>query len=187
MSLQVRPLLVKKTELPCKPNGNNDNWNTTNIIAPIAALKRFNVPSQSLQSSDDIINAFVNLVDDGTLSAVSNAYNYCYQNYSSLLNNPSDFNTLLNDLKNFRNIILQKNPLFIQYFYDFIDDLIKAYKEFVFIIRGMLSACCPDENLFPLHIVLGAASANSSALVNDIFRTYFISSPLFSKQAHGTS
>ncbi|MEO8862521.1 MAG: hypothetical protein ABI358_13925 [Ginsengibacter sp.] len=187
MMLQVRPLLVKKTDLPGKPNGNNDNENTTNIIAPIAALKRFNVPSQSLQSSDDIINAFVNLVDDGTLSAVANAYNYCYQNYSSLLNNPSDFKTLLNDLKNFRNIILQKNPLFIQYFYDFIDDLIKAYKEFVFKIRGMLSACCPDENLFPLHLVLGEASVNSSALVNDIFRIYFIYSPLFSKQGNGTS
>jgi hypothetical protein len=185
MMLQVRPLLVKKTDLPGKPNSNNDNGNTINIIAPIAELKRFNVTSQNLQSSDDIINAFLNLVDDGTLSAVANAYNYCYQNYNSLLNNPSDFNTLLNDLKNFRNIILQKNHLFIQYFYDFIDDLIKAYKEFIFKIRGMLSACCPDENLFPLHLVLGEASTNSSALINDIFRTYFIYSPLFSKQENG--
>ena len=187
MMLQVRPLLVKKSDLPNAANNPGNNSNTAFTNAPVVGLKRFNVPYTDLQTSDDVINAFINIVDDATLAAVANAYIFCFTSYSYLLDNPSDFSTLLNDLKNFRTIIIQKNPLFIQYFYDFIDDLIKAYKEFNFKISELTSACCGDENLFPLHLVLGQASLNTSSFTHDAFRTYFIYSPLFSKQNQGIS
>lgn len=185
--LQVRPLLVKISDLPPAPKDERSNKNGTSspskLKAPEVALKRYNVPYNSLQTSDDVLNAFIQLVDNNTLSAVAKAYLFCYEKYKYLLNEPANpFTTLFSDLKNFRDVILKNNPVFIQYFYDFIDDLLKAYFEFRDKISELMSACCPDENLFPLHLVLGEASANTNAFEHGAYRTYFIYSPLFAKQ-----
>ncbi len=158
------------------------------IKPPDISLKRFNVPYTDLKTTDDVINAFAKLVDDATLSAVATAYNYSYSHYKDVLNDDATgFPTLLNDLKAQRDAILKNNPVFIQYFYDFIDDLTKAYYEFRTKVSLLLSACCPDENLFPLHLVLGAATANTKDFTKDAYRTYFIYSPLFAKQENAIS
>ncbi len=47
--------------------------------------------------------------------------------------------------------------------------------------------CCPDENLFPLHLVLGDASLDTNAYATDAYRQYFIYSPLFDKGQGQTS
>ncbi len=156
--------------------------------APEINLKRFNVPYTDLKTTDDVINAFVKLVDDATLTSVSDAYNYCYNQYKDLFDSTvTGFPTLLNDLKTTRDKILKSYPVFIQYFYDFIDDLIKAYYEFRVKVSQLLSACCPDENLFPLHVVLGAATATTKDFAKDMYRTYFIYSPLFARQENEVS
>ena len=158
------------------------------IKPPDISLKRFNVPYTDLKTTDDVINAFAKLVDDATLTMVSKAFNYSYSHYKDVLNDDATgFPTLLNDLKAQRDTILKNNPVFIQYFYDFIDDLTKAYYEFRAKVSLLLSACCPDENLFPLHLVLGAATANTKDFTKDAYRTYFIYSPLFAKQENAIS
>src|SRR6478735_597359 len=48
----------------------------TSIKAPQVNLRRFNVPYTDLQTTDDVINAFVKLVDDTTLSSVAGAFNF---------------------------------------------------------------------------------------------------------------
>ena len=185
MSFQVRPLLVAKADLPTANNqtagGTNPQGNNVNLPHEIN-FKRYNVPYNDLKNTDDVLNAFVNIVDDATLTQVSNAYNYCYSKYNSLLKvSANPFNGLLAILQKYRDQILSQNPIFIEYFYDFIDDLIKAYYEFSVKVSSIISTCCPDENLFPLHLVLGGASQATSSLVTDNYRTYFIYSPLFSK------
>ncbi|WPU91357.1 hypothetical protein SNE25_18730 [Mucilaginibacter sabulilitoris] len=187
MEFQVRPLLVKKTDLPGNaivPATRGDvvlPKLQTNLVYQIP-LKRFNVPYTDLNTTDNIIDAFLKLADDATLTLVSNAYNDTYTKYSTILKVSSNpFANLLNDLKKYRDLLLKQNPIFIEYFYDFIDDLIKAYYEFSSKISGVISTCCPDENLFPLHLVLGDASLASNAYVKDSDRNYFIYSPLFAK------
>ncbi len=156
--------------------------------APQISLKRFNVPYTDIKSTDDVINAFVKLVDDATLSSVADAFNYCYNQYQSLLDDTATgFPTLFDDLKTVRDNILKTYPLFIQYFYDFIDDLSKAYDEFKLKVSQLMYACCPDENLFPLHLVLGSATGNTKGFAKDAYRTYFMYSPLFAKQQDETS
>lgn len=182
MMFQVRALLVAKKDLPVAAPATSTGTTTVTNYPYELTLKRFNVPYANLQTADDIINAFASLVDDTTLSRVANAYVYAYEKYKPVLNEPTDpFTGLLAQLVSQRNSILAGNKVFIQYFYDFVDDLIKAFYEFCVKISGIISACCPDENLFPLHLVLGEASQNTNTFAKDAYRTYFIYSPLFNK------
>lgn len=188
MVFQVRPLLVAKQDLPGAINtdGANGGTNTTTAAPGQITLKRYNVPFTTLNNATDVLSAFVKLVDDATLSQINDAYNFCFQTFGAtagVSDNP--FTDLLSTLQGYRTQILFQNPLYIQYFYDFIDDLIKAYNEFIEKTNNIISACCPDENLFPLHLVLGAASQATSNYVKDSLRTYFIYSPLFSKAGGG--
>lgn len=112
--------------------------------APEINLKRFNVPYTDLKTTDDVIKAFIKLVDDTTLSAVAGALNYCYDQYKEVLDaDATGFPDLFNTLKAHRDAIIKSYPIFIQYFYDFIDDLVKAYYEFRVKVSQLLSACCP--------------------------------------------
>ncbi len=162
--------------------------NSFTLRAPQINLKRFNVPYTDLKTTDDVINAFLKLVDDPTLSSVADAFNYCYNQYKDLLDDDATgFPTLFRDLVEKRDEIINTYPVFIQYFYDFIDDLVKAYCEFKVKVSQLLSACCPDENLFPLHLVLGAATATTKNFEKDAYRSYFIYSPLFARQENEVS
>lgn len=184
MTLQVRVLLVKKGELPVPKKAVGTKKKGPALPEPEAALKRFNVPYADLRNADDLVNAFTRLVDDATLASVAKAYAYCYETFKALHNEFADpFKTLYNDLRAYRDDVLKNAPFYIQYVYDFVDDLIKAYHEFRAAISGLLSECCPDENRFPLHLVLGEATAATRKFERDGYRQYFIYSPLFTKGA----
>jgi hypothetical protein len=179
---QVKPLLVAKKDLPgiASVTGGEIAPPKTPEVPHQIKFKRFNVPYTNLKTTDDIIHAFLRLVDDVTLTNVANSYISSFEKYKAILNvNTNPFTALAIHLKNLRNEIIKVNPVFIEYFYDFIDDLIKAYYEFIAKISDVVSACCPDENLFPLHLVLGDASKNTTSFVHDPYRQYFIYSPLF--------
>jgi hypothetical protein len=147
-------------------------------------LKRFNVPVTQLTSTDVLLNAFLQLVDDTTLKRLSEVLNYCYVHYKPILfeetSNP--FNGVFETLKNRLAAIKTYNPFFIQYYYDWIDDIIKAYYEFKSKVFDVQMMCCPEENLFPLHLMLGEATKSTSAEVKTKYRNYFIYSPLFNQQ-----
>lgn len=184
MAFNIRPLLVAIADLPAVAvgSGGTEVVNVGNQTAPqTPVLKRYNVPYADLNNTNDVINAFVNLVDDATLTLISNAYTYCFQKYGGILNiSTNPFASLLTNLQKYRSLITGQNPVYIQYFYDLVDDLIKAYHEFTARVSGMETTCCPDENLFPLHLILGAASTATSAYTTDPYRNYFIYSALFS-------
>jgi hypothetical protein len=147
-------------------------------------LKRFNVPVTQLTSTDVLLNAFLQLTDDGTLKRLAEVLNYCYVHYKPiLLEEPiNPFNGVLDLLKNRLNTIKNSNPFFIQYYYDWIDDIIKAYYEFKGKVFDVQMMCCPDENMFPLHLMLGEATKSTSAELKTKYRNYFIYSPLFNQQ-----
>ena len=65
-------------------------------------------------------------------------------------------------------------PLYIQYYYDFIDDLIKAYHEFREKSFEVITECCPDEDLFPMHLMLGEATVETKDYIRSPFRQYFV-------------
>jgi hypothetical protein len=196
MVFTLRPLLVAISDLPgaltIKPELallNLDlNLRLNLSLSTQVSLKRYNVPYADLNNTSDVLNAFVSLVDDTTLTQVANAYNSCYQQYGALVNATTNpFTNLLTNLQSARSSIQASNPVFIQYLYDFVDDLIKAYEEFTAQATAIVGTCCPDENLFPLHLVLGLASQATNAFTKDNYRNYFIYSALFSKMGEDTS
>ncbi|HEY1871813.1 MAG TPA: hypothetical protein VGG71_12195, partial [Chitinophagaceae bacterium] len=183
MDLEVKALLVNKNLLPGNGNGNNNNLKFTEI-----KLRRYNVPVSNLNSSDDVLNAFVNLLNsDSVLDNLANDLNFCFITYKSLLTgiNNYSFGTSA-DLKKTLQIIQQSFPIFIQYYYDFVYDLIKAVYEFKYKAHAITSECCGDEMKFPFHLSLGEATTSTNN-VQSAYRQYFIYSPLFDPQSQGAN
>jgi hypothetical protein len=147
-------------------------------------LKRFDVPVSQLTSTDVLLNAFLQLVDEGTLKRLAEVLNYCYVHYRPILleESTNPFNGVFDMLKSRLALIKNNNPFFIQYYYDWIDDIIKAYYEFKGKIFDVQMMCCPDENMFPLHLMLGESAKGTSIEVKIKYRNYFIYSPLFNQQ-----
>jgi len=182
MDLDVRALLVDKSLLDKLSGGRTSDKSVFQHVE----LKRYNVPVQDLKSADDVLNAFTKLVDDSdkTLTRLSHNLSLCWSQYHFLLQDEptNPFTNLLTDLKAIRNDILKNFPVLIQYFYDFIDDLIKAYYEFRYEVSGRIGECCGDELRFPFHLMLGEADASTGASASDKYRQYFIYSALFDPQ-----
>jgi hypothetical protein len=65
----------------------------------------------------------------------------------------------------------------IQYYYDFLRDLVQTYNEFRQLLFGDNTWCCPDPGSFPKHLLLGNAVTGADPDEN---RTGFYPSPLAS-------
>ena len=182
MDLEVKALLVDKSLLT--PNGTNGD---TNKLLHYTQLRRYNVPVKTLSTADDVLNGFINLTDDATIDSLADDLNYCYIQYQHLLDSftSNPFVSLSADLKIWRQFIIKRFPFLIQYFYDLLDDLIKAFNEFIQKITDVMSECCGDEMQFPFHLMLGEATLNSGNQAASSYRQYFIYSPLFDPQNEG--
>lgn len=75
---------------------------------------------------------------------------------------------------------VDSNDLSVQYAYDLLRDLMLAYNEFADASAEYMAICCPDENLFPLHLMLDKAIPDEG--VKSVFRHYFIPSPALNGQ-----
>ncbi|MBL7740227.1 MAG: PKD domain-containing protein [Chitinophagaceae bacterium] len=151
--------------------------------APLPLLKRYNIPSQPLTSSSAVLQAFRNIVSDTLLDEIGTALQYSTAQYGYLLENvpATIFNDAATRLKEQMKKAISLNPAFIQYIYDYIDDLIKAWHEFTAKAAHISSECCMEEMKFPLHIMLGEADKNTTA-ASSLYRQHFIYSPLFYSQ-----
>ncbi len=183
MDFEIKALLVNKNLLI----NSNNNGNGKVTFSPLE-LKRYNVPVSNLNSSDDVLNAFVSLLaGDSILDTLANDLNYCFATYNSLLNGINNYSFgSAADFKKTLDFIRVSFPIYLQYVYDFIYDLIKAVDEFKYKAYFITSECCGDEMKFPFHLTLGEAATNTSSAIS-AFRQYFIYSPLFDSQSRGAS
>ncbi|MGK6352096.1 hypothetical protein [Parapedobacter sp. DT-150] len=165
MDFEVKPLLAKRSLIGHKEKTSFD----------VISLKRYNVSAQSLETPDEILEAFYAMTDDDTLDKLSRNIALSWDVYAGPLglDGSNPLKTL--DLKTIRQQFSSNNDNVhhIQYFYDFVDDLVKAYAEFKRTVSGVSGGCCPDEMDFPLHLVLGAANRTTKIGVADEYRTYF--------------
>ncbi len=75
----------------------------------------------------------------------------------------------------------EENHFGIQYYHDFVKDLILTYREFRQASFELLTQCCPDINLFPRHLLLGEIT---DECVPSEFRQQLILSPIQNGQKH---
>ena len=179
VELIVKPLLVLKSKLSSFAYF---GYETKKMNLPDVPLKRFNVPFQQLNTPSDVLSSFLTIADNTTLQAIQAAYSGAYDAFKIILPDVSNpFLNLHNTISNRINTIKNNNPVYIQYCYDFIDDLIKAYAEFHEKGMDVITECCPDETAFRYHLMLGDAN-QSTAAGNSSYRQGFIYSPIFNGQ-----
>ena len=130
------------------------------INLPDLRLPRYDVPNTRPVTSEEVLACFhavfyENKLVQRTAAALTAAYTAFGPVVQPLYgNNPFDGFTA-----NFG--FLDAAPAttaqvrFLQYYYDFFGDLLQAYDEFRWKGAELLCACCPDEDLFPRHLMLG--------------------------------
>jgi hypothetical protein len=179
VEMNLKPLLVLKSKLTSFAYF---GYETLKMNLPEIPLKRFNVPFQQMTTPSDVLSSFLTITDFATLQSIETAYSGAYTAFKIILPDNSDpFLNLRNLLSAKINSVKNNSPVHIQYCYDFIDDLIKAYAEFRDKGMDVITECCPDESAFRYHLMLGDSNI-STAAGNSSYRQGFIYSPIFNGQ-----
>jgi len=191
ITITVKPLLILKTDLnnPAFKCGDESDPNLSagTIEAgkaglPEILLTRYNIPYTALTSSTAVLNAFQTITSPAVQNQIATAYTQTYDTFKGLLGiGPNPFLGLTGTLSAIFTQVQSGSIVYSQYFYDFLDDLIKAYNELRSEGNAIITACCPCDKLFPYHLALGEANKNSKDAPT-VYRNYFIYSPLFNDQ-----
>jgi hypothetical protein len=195
IGVRVRRLLIKKTDLSkilAATNSLDTDLTPADIEAALSArfnladlrMPRYDVPNTSPTTSDNVLNAFITLFQEETL--VKNTYvalKTAYIAFRPIVEKVYSGNPFSSFNANFG--FLETAPVntmqvrFLQYYYDFFDDLLKAYEEFRLEGLELLCACCPPSALFSRHLMLGSLkpAAGENPL---IYRHVFLASSAIS-------
>lgn len=175
------PLLIRTSDIPAISVSNSGVAGFSFLTLPVLSMPRWDLPASHPVASTDISDSFKKPLSNFFLTQIENALSQSYNIFKPVIadeypSNPfsgfaSAFATQINNLT-------ELDSVHVQYYYDFISDICLAYKEFYDTGAGILSSCCPDENLFPRHLILGPANGfNLENIV--LYRQYFIASVLF--------
>lgn len=144
---------------------------------PDLRLPRLGVHAAGLVTSSHVFAAFQSVFQAEKLAAqMKKALGAAYVAFRPLLETlyPEDPFSNFDAKFGFLDTMLQERVqvLFLQYYYDFFDDLIKAYDEFRWKGVELMCLCCPPEGLFPRHLMLGELypeTANSPGVYRHSF------------------
>ena len=152
-------------------------------------LPRYDAPNTTPVTSNDVLAAFHSVFRNSKLGqetggALSSAYDAFKPLVQTIYpNNPfTGFSSKFGFLDSVPKTMTQVR--FLQYYYDFFDDLLKAYDEFRWKGAELMCACCPPEGLFPRHLMLGALVSGSGP---SVYRHHFLASPAIGACAERTS
>ncbi len=148
---------------------------------PDIHLPRFIVPNIGTAMSSDIFKAYLDVFRTNKLvQSTTKALQAAYSAFKPLLQEAfpddpfSDFKTRYGFLDDIPTTSIQVR--FLQYYYDYFDDLLRAYNEFRWKGLALVCACCPPEDLFPRHLMLGLLYPKKSEPPG-IYRQHFLASP----------
>ena len=202
----VRKLLVSQADLDVvlTRSGNvgglyPDKFNLPHLVMPRALFDPAQPHSQDYNAfSEHYRSTFQDSIYPALFGDLSNpgALSETYSIYEPLLGplygfaNPFETTTvtaLKNDWRAFFEGTSSPGPQYLgmQYFYDFLKDLILAYDEFREWAFDLMAECCPDMSLFPKHVMLGRA--NTPLETEEEAQTYrhrFAQPPVYNQQKH---
>lgn len=175
------PLLIRKSDIPSISVSNGGITGLSFLSLPVLSMPRWDVPVTNPATSMDIIESFKKPLSNFFLTQIENALSQSYNIFKPVIATEYPVNPFSGFATGFAtqiNSLSEPDSVHVQYYYDFISDICLAYKEFYDTGTGIISSCCPDENLFPRHLLLGPASGFSlDATVQ--YRQNFIASVLF--------
>jgi hypothetical protein len=153
---------------------------------PDLRMPRYDVPNTTPVTTRNVLSAFAQAISSEQLvTKLAEALTEAYNAFAPILeqefsDNPfADVGTNLLFLEGFVAKMHPRQILFLQYYYDFISDLIKAYDQFRWAGLKLMCECCPPDGLFRRHLLLGLFDANLE-LKTDQYRTSFVRSPAVS-------
>ena len=154
---------------------------TAKLGLPDIRLPRYDVPGTGPATTVEVLAAFHNVfrtkkIVTKTVKALSAAYKTFKPLVQDMYSqNPfDDFNQKFGFLDDMPETKIQ--VLFLQYYYDFFDDLLNAYNEFRWKGVDLICACLPHEGLFPRHLMLGVLFPEKVSNP-EIYRQQFLASP----------
>jgi hypothetical protein len=201
ITVTVRRLLIKKVALKQMIDNANklsSSLSFTDFEAELAKrlalpglhLPRYDVKNTLFEGNDEgeitagkILGAFqMVFIDHKLVTNVSEALNSAYDAFRSVLpvlnsSSNSPFAGFFDKFKFLQEGMLADSDTrinFLQYYYDFFDDLIRAYDEFRWKGLELMCACCPPEGLFPRHLMLGVLTIEKG---ENTYRHSFLPSP----------
>ncbi len=167
----IRRLLIGVTDLAkviAEGAGEGGGLTTADLEAlmlarlnlPDLALPRYDVPNTAPTTSEHVLAAYHAVFHSAQLATNAGlALSAAYQAFKPLLleRYPSDpfagFGVKFGFLDNAFGTPAQ--IVFLQYYYDLFDDLLRAYDEMRWKGVELVCACVPSELLFPRHLMLG--------------------------------
>ncbi len=151
---------------------------------PEVQLRRYNVESSRLATTDDVFNAYQTVLNQPFLNNVADAFSAAYTAFRPLLvrDFPADpFANLKAEWAYLHNggIVSLNRYLWYQYYYDHLDTVLQAYNEFREVSTRVMGLCCPDSRVFPRHLMLANVGVTPPEM--SVYRHHFVPSPLYSK------
>lgn len=179
VTVTFRPLLIDKEDADSMGEG---NLLPKNIVAlPDLRMRRYDVLATDLRDSAAIFTAYQKVLDAAFLDRAEQTLTQAFTAFAPLLIDlyaADPFQGLAAHFKFLNNGTINGTQLLnIQYYYDLFSDLVQAYEELRKTGMELISACCPDSNLFPRHLFLDLALPDTSKQTSD-YRHYFIPSPI---------
>ena len=187
----VRPLLIDKADLDqviaklqitnatLKSTTDWENNLSARLNLPDFAMPRIDVIGTDLKTSNQLIQATRAALGSNLVVNLANALTSACDAFKPLLGDISidaakaKLLTLNTEINNSSKITHLQN------YYDFIDDLIKAYDEFRWTGLDLICMCGPSDALFPRHLMLGLLAPGSVANPQ-LYRNRFLASPAVS-------
>jgi hypothetical protein len=173
-------LLVEKSAIDSllkRPATPDAAFNTLNEI--VADRPSIGSSINSVSALAEVYGTVCTTIHDKLLTELRKLYPNCAAFLTDVFSSDpsSGWATRLTDIQS-----AAKSDVGIQYYYDFLKDVVETYNQFRDLLFGDNTWCCPDINWFPKHLLLGNLVVNSDA-DPDENRTDFYPSPAISQTA----
>ena len=183
LEFKARPLLIDREELEDSEILLNQCQNKyfANKLLP-----RYSVPKSHLVTGQHVLDAFNSQIIKGK-QILHDSIRSLHNHYLQELGDINDFSKLGNVKPRIDALHTQyRNDIHIQYVSDWMSDLIATYNEISQFNTCNPAICCPSNDPFPFHVLLGLAEfeTNDIETENDLyrFRTPFIKTGILAEE-----
>ncbi len=149
-------------------------------------LSKYNVPKTKLVTASQVLDGIDNAIVKNK-QKISDAIEKVHDHYLQEFGTIENYSKLNNVITTINSIHSQnQNNIYVQYVWDWVQDLAAAYNEIASFHKCNHALCCPDKSKFPFHVLLGTTEFSTANIPlesqSNIFRTPFIKTGILSEE-----
>ncbi|THH39405.1 hypothetical protein [Neolewinella litorea] len=154
------------------------------LALPTLRAARFNVPNTHPLTTRQLFETYRATLSGTYLSRIQTALDQSYTSLAPLFPGyaANPFSARLTGLTFLHDgrLLQGAEALAYQYYFDHLATIVHAYEELREGAEDLFSLCCPDDRIFPRHLVLNHFTTNG---LSDEMRHVWVSSPVQNQQA----